>query len=212
MKLSTLTIVIIFLILNCTTLVNSQIYFSNMVYNRNTSYVELMGNGRYWTANYEYLFKDFGVKQGVRIGAGVFPNFLAINRPMCYAVSAEYVNFVFSKYHHIEWGAGASFRYETYSKNLIEKKYTIVPPSDSVLTLVNHEFKNTTLGPFFTGRIGYRYQDPDGGLVLRAGWTPLFFLMNSEKSRYDDVIISNTILPFSMKLLYFGISVGWNWF
>jgi hypothetical protein len=190
----------------------SQIYFNNMVYNRNTAYVEIMGGGRYWTANYEYLFKDFGVKQGARIGVGAFPNFLNVNRPLCFTAHAEYVNFWFSKYHHIEWGAGISYRYECYKKDIIEKSYSRISPTDSVLVIINHEYKSVTTGPILTGRLGYRYQDPDGGLVVRVGWTPLFFFMNREKVTFDGNQVSASILPFSTRLMYFGFSVGWNWF
>ena len=189
-----------------------QIYFRNMVYNRNTAYVEIMGNGKYWTANYEYLFKDFGVKQGIRVGAGAFPNFFDVNKPLCITGTAEYISFWFSKYHHVEWGGGLTYRYEKYSRDIPEKKYSIIPPSDTIPVLINHQYTSVTTGPIITGRIGYRYQDPDGGLVIRAGWTPLFFLMNKEKITFDEITISNNILPFSMRLMYFGVSVGWNWF
>ena len=190
----------------------SQIYFSNMVYNRNSAYVEVMGSGKYWTANYEYLIKDFGIKQAIRAGAGVFPNIFNLNKPLCFTGTVEYNAFWLSKYHHIECGVGFSYRREKYTLDIPEKTYTIVPPSDTVPVILNNKFSSTLSGPFITGRIGYRYQDPDGGLILRAGWTPLFFLLNREKTTFNENIVKNSILPFSTRIMYFGFSIGWNWY
>lgn len=190
---------------------HAQIYFRNLVYSPHSAYLEVMGNGRFYSLNYEYLFRDYGIKQGVRFGAGVFPNFFNVNKPLCMNGIIEYTGFWLSRNHHIEWGAGATYRYDTYTKNTIEKTFQIVPPNDTIPLTINHTLKNTTRGFIFTGRVGYRYQNPDGGLIVRVGWTPLFYVMNKEKIIFDDNIISNNKLPFSNRIMCFGASVGWNW-
>lgn len=189
----------------------AQVYFRNLVYNPHSAYLEVMGNGRYYSANYEYLFRDNFIKQGIRGGIGVFPNFFDGNKPWCISGVAEYTGFWLSRNHHIEWGAGMTYRYDSYTKKSTEKKYQIVPPTDTIPIVVNHTLKSRTTGPIITGRIGYRYQNPDGGLIVRIGWTPLFYVLNKEKLMYDDVQISKTRLPFSNRIMNFGLSVGWNW-
>lgn len=190
----------------------SQIYFRNLVYNRKSVYLEVMGNGKYYSVNYEWLFHDYGIKQGVRGGAGVFPNFFNPNKPLCTTVLAEYVGFWLSRYHHIEWGAGATYRYETYTKNWTESGYivTSAPSYDTVQYSRARSINSKVSGPIFVGRLGYRYQDPNGGLMIRAGWTPMFYLMNKEKITYDGETTVVTRMPFSMSFMSFGVSVGYN--
>ncbi len=198
-------------LLTCSLSAFSQIYFRNIVYNRKSVYLEVMGNGRYYSVNYEWLFHDYGMKQGIRGGAGVFPNFLNANRPLCVNGLVEYVGFWLSRYHHIEWGAGLTYRYETYSRSETVTGVTITPaPSyDTIPYSITHTLKSTTTGPIVVGRLGYRYQDPNGGLMIRAGWTPLFYFMNKEKLTYDE---STTVtrMPFKMSFISFGVSVGYN--
>jgi hypothetical protein len=203
---------LVFVFIGCSLSSFSQVYFRNLVYSRKSLYVELLGNGKYYSLNYEWLFKDFGIKQGIRGGPCVFVNFFNPNKPLCITANIEYVAFWLHRYHHIEWGAGATFRYETYSKTSQSYSYTIVPPQDTLVSLISHSIKTTTMGPVFVGRIGYRYQDPNGGLILRVGWTPMFYILNSTKTYYDNQLIATSKAPFSTKFLYFGASIGWNFF
>lgn len=189
----------------------AQIYFRNLLYNPHSAYLEVLGNGRFYSLNYEYLVRDFGIKQGIRVGAGAFPNFFDAKKPWCMTGIIEYNGFWLSRNHHIEWGAGISYRYDTYTKDITEKTFQIVPPSDTIPLTLSHTLTGITSGLILNGRLGYRYQDPDGGLVIRVGWVPLFYLMNKEKLIYDDVIISKTKLPFSNRMMSFGVSIGWNW-
>lgn len=190
----------------------SQVYFRNLVYNRKSVYLEVMGNGKYYSANYEWLFKDYGAKMGVRGGAGVFPNFLNPNKPICVTGLAEYVGFWLSRYHHIEWGAGVTYRYESYKKITTSTNYYITDPpaSDTLPYIETHTLSSKTLGPIIVGRLGYRYQDPNGGLMIRAGWTPMVYILNSEKQTYDGIPLPKIKMPMRMSFLYFGVSVGYN--
>ncbi len=204
-------ILILFLNFFCTLSFFSQVYFKNQVFNPHSAYLEIMGNARFYSVNYEFLFHDYGVKQGIRAGAGVFPNFFIANKPLCIHVTSEYVGFWLGRNHHIEWGGGVTYRYETYTRNSTEKTYQFVPPTDTIPVYINHTYKSTTSGPIITVRLGYRYQDPEGGLLIRAGWIPMFYLMNREKIVYDDQQISNNKLPLIKRMMNFGVSIGWNW-
>ncbi|MBC7864526.1 MAG: hypothetical protein IAF38_16245 [Bacteroidia bacterium] len=195
----------------------SQVYFRNLVYNRKTAFLNVRGIGPSmalnYSLNYEWLFRDYGVKQGVGGGIGFSPNLLNPNKPLTFTAGMDYVGFWLHRYHHIEWGAGAWFRYETYKKTLTGSSTIITTnPADTVVVPKTYVFSSKTLGPFFVGRLGYRYQDPNGGLVLRAAWTPLFYLMNTTKESLDGQLISTIKMPFTMKMMYFSVSVGYNFY
>jgi hypothetical protein len=206
-----LKVIFTVVLLTCSLTAFSQVYFRNLVYNRKSVYLEVMGNGKYYSVNYEWLFHDYGIKHGVRGGAGVFPNFLNVNRPLCITGLAEYVGFWLSRYHHIEWGAGLTYRYESYTKTSTETGVTVTgaPAYDTVAYTTTHTLNSKLTGPIVVGRLGYRYQDPNGGLLIRAGWTPMFYLMNKEKLTYDG-ITTVTAMPFSMSFMSFGVSIGYN--
>jgi hypothetical protein len=64
----------------------------------------------------------------------------------------------------------------------------------------------------FVPRIGYRYQTPDGGLVLRIAYTPLLYFINTEKEFYDGTLLSKTSIPFQTKMAWGGISIGFSFY
>lgn len=189
----------------------SQIYFNNLVYSRKSFYLEAMGNGKYYSLNYEWLFHDYAVKQGIRGGPGVFVNFFNPNKPLCITANIEYVAFWLHRYHHIEWGAGPSYDYEKYTKTYTSPSYTVVG-GDTITTVRIHTEEGKTSWPMIFGRIGYRYQDPNGGFIFRAGWTPYVSVLKSTKIYYDGQLYSKTAFPFSFSFLSFGVSLGYNFY
>jgi hypothetical protein len=189
----------------------SQVYFRNMVYNRKSAYLEVMGNGKYYSLNYEWLFHDYGIKQGVRGGFGVFPNFFNPNKPLCITLNAEYVSFWLHRYHHIEWGAGPSYDNESYKKTSITTDY-VIASGDTIPIIKTHTEQGKTSWPMAFGRLGYRYQDPDGGWMFRVGWTPYCTILKTTKLLYDGIVISKTVVPFQFSFLSFGASIGYNFY
>jgi hypothetical protein len=86
---------------------------------------------------------------------------------------------------HLEMGIGTAFYLrDLYGKILIESE----------------------LNPVVAGNIMYRYQKDGGRFVLRAGWTPTYFINLHEH------YIGNYYSPFDLGLLYLfdiGASIGY---
>jgi hypothetical protein len=185
--------------------------FNNTVYNRKAVYAEVFGTGLGATLNYEYLLQDNFVKKGFRLGGGYFVNFLEDHSPRIISGNVEYVSFAGTLKHHLEWGLGATYQYKYYKETVQSIAY-YVTNSDTVGVYTDHDYKFKRTGPAIVPRIGYRYEDPDGGLVIRVAWTPALYLMNSEKEYYDGAQISKKFIPFSTKLGWAGVSIGFSFY
>ncbi|MCD6068533.1 MAG: hypothetical protein K0S33_3359 [Bacteroidetes bacterium] len=185
--------------------------FDNTVYNRKSAYAELFGTGLGATVNFEYLFKDYGMKQGIRGGPGYFVNFLEDNSPTIISGNIEYLSFAGARNHHIEWGLGASYQYKYYKKTFQTPVYYI-ENSDTTILYTDHDYKYQRTGPAIVPRLGYRYENEDGGLVVRVAWTPIIYILNSEKEFIDGNRTSKTAIPFSTKLGWGGISIGFSFY
>jgi hypothetical protein len=185
--------------------------FNNTVYNRKAVYAEVYGTGLGATLNYEYLYQDYGAKKGIRAGAGYFVNFFENHTPTIISANLEYVSFAGTMKHHLEWGLGATYQYKYYKETVQSVTYYI-SGSDTVGVYTDHDFKFKRTGPAVVPRLGYRYEDPDGGLVIRIAWTPVLYLMNSEKTYYDGAQIDKKFIPFSTRLGWGGISIGYSFY
>lgn len=185
--------------------------FSNFAYNRKAIYAEVYGNSLGASLNYEYKYRDQGLKQGVRFGAGYFPNFLEENTPTIISANAEYFAFSGAREHHLEWGIGATYHYKYYKQTYQEMTY-YVSNNDTVRIYTDHQYKYQRTGPAILPRIGYRYESPDGGLVIRVGYTPVIYLLNKEKEFYDGTEISKTSIPFATKFAWGGVSIGFSFY
>lgn len=189
---------------------NAQL-FDNVVYNRKAVYVEVYGTGIGATLNYEYLFKDNVVKTGIRGGAGYFSNFVEENSPNILSANLEYVSFGGARNHHLEWGLGLVYQYKFY-KSVFQTPKTTIVGSDTIIYFESHDYKYQRTGPAVVPRIGYRYESPDGGLVVRVGYTPLLYLINKEKEFIDGTNYSTTSIPFATKFAWGGVSIGFSFY
>jgi len=119
--------------------------------NKNSFLFELGGNGFAYSFNYErIIINGNNFKTAAQIGIAYYPPSTGMRDiwfPIC-------INELYSfGSHHIEGGLG----------------YAIIREATRDAENNPDEWFWTGV---FTGRIGYRYQKPDGRLVLRAGFTP----------------------------------------
>ena len=77
--------------------------------------------------------------------------------------------------HHIELGLGHVFTYAAVQNVLLTQ--------DTFYLLPSYTWE---WGGFFAGRIGYRYQKPQGHLIIRAGFTPFIEYEYTSWLRYGD--------------------------
>lgn len=185
--------------------------FDNTVYNRKSLYAEVYGTGLGATLNYEYLFNDNVVKKGIRGGAGYFANFLEENSPNIISGNLEYVSFGGARDHHLEWGLGLAYQYKYYKK-VYQIENAVVTGTDTTIFYESHDYKYTRTGPAVVPRIGYRYESPDGGMVLRIAYTPLIYLINKEKEFLDGSNFSTNSIPFATKFAWGGVSIGFSFY
>lgn len=140
---------------------------------RNTIYLEGLGSGGFYSVNYERLLLS-GEKQayGFRIGTSSFgKSFGTIT------LIGELFTLIGRGSHHGDFGIGL----------------TAANQKEFVFGNSNPVSRNTTL--YAIPRISYRYQKPTGGLMVRAGFTPIAKMTNraDSTSRFG---------------LWFGLSIG----
>jgi hypothetical protein len=117
---------------------------------KNTLFLEGGGKGRYYSLNYDRLFKQ-GKKliYSWRAGFSILPHDLSIP----FAISA----FTRGSQHHMEFSLGITPYLKDY-KTFLQKN-----------DLSDKQF-------YITSGIGYRYQKLDGGFFFTAGLDPLIFM------------------------------------
>jgi hypothetical protein len=129
---------------------------TNFIYKNNVQF-ELGGYGGIYSVAYERtIFNRVKYKTTTQIGFSYYPpktGLIAIFIPI---VFNELVSF--SK-HHIEFGLGY----------IIAKDY-LIKKADNVYNWEG----------FVTGRIGYRYQKPNGRIMLKIGFTPIIEYIHLE--------------------------------
>lgn len=134
---------------------------------KNAFYIEALGNARLASLNYERIFNQSeNMKTGIRLGYGFwisdFDNELFTNS----ILPIELNSLIGKDRHHLEFGIGTALNFEkstTYYFFGVGPKYR-----DPYLS--------------FHGRLGYRYQKPEGGFVFRLAFTPMFTRDNSSIS------------------------------
>jgi hypothetical protein len=139
---------------------------------RNTIYIEAFGQGLLNSLSYDRLYRT-GKKNKTSVSAGVtfFPS---IGIGDMYLGSQLSYNFLYTmKNHHIELGMGLNFLVDEVKEGVeylgesgIEKNYYL----------------------YFTPKLGYRFQRPQGGIFFRVTFTPLVAFMN----RVGEISIGNT--------------------
>ena len=137
---------------------------------KNAVYAEFGGNSGFYSLNYSRIFHQKG-KLKISGSAGFSMLYTSASEPIHPSFwsplfSTEITAFMGKSKHHLEFGTGfysyqdRDFIFdEDYQNNIREQVYW---------------------DQFITGRIGYRYQKPEGGFFFRAGYTPMLGFFNSE--------------------------------
>ena len=120
-------------------------------HHRNSFQIELGGHGLFYSLNYErILVNGQNFKTNAQLGISYYPPSTGV-RDVWMPI---YINELYSfGNHHIEGGLG----------------YVVI--REAIRDTENNPEEWFWSG-LFTGRIGYRFQKPDGRLILRAGFTP----------------------------------------
>jgi hypothetical protein len=121
-------------------------------FKRHSVYLELLGNSKYYSVNYDYLFRIYRNNIKLAVGAGISYFQTGYNPDGQGAITIHNyyftpeVNFLFGgKSHYCEIGTAL---------------------------MVDFFSNETDFVP--SPRIGYRYQPPKGGFLFRIAYTPLF--------------------------------------
>jgi hypothetical protein len=141
---------------------------------QNAIYVELAGAGGFYSVNYErFLRKDVSVRGGLMYmsmsatatsgGSGASAKATWISVP----VMAQYLGLAAGA-HALELAGGLSIMYMSGNVGTFDA------------TSSNSAMGSSTI-PVGTAAVGYRYSDPGGGFVFRAGYTPLIFFTTEVK-------------------------------
>lgn len=150
---------------------------------RNSLFLEVGGQSLYASVSYDRLFRtDHKIKNSITCGLFVLP----LKGFFFISVPVSY-NFIFGqKNHHLELGPGVNFLSESYGK-----------PSYNLL--------------YFSPKVAYRFQKPNGGLFLRFSFVPVMLGVQNYSSRRSIGLYYNSIIynPDNDGLhWWFGLAVG----
>jgi hypothetical protein len=147
---------------------------------RNSFHLELGGTAGYYSVNYERnLINLSRFKTSGQLGFGYLPGECCDLR-----IPAGIIEQISFTNHHIEIGIGYM--------------------SVRELTRDDMGALNRIWTDILTGRIGYRFQKPDGRLILKIGFTPLL-------QRERPGLNYNPNAPFKVFAPMGGVSVGYAW-
>ncbi len=129
---------------------------------KNSVFIEGGGNGFLGSVNYDRItgpiFEKLKISFRIGIGQNIVPFSYSPTLPIAPLVE---LNLLFGKEkHYFETGFGVNF-----SSSTDDNYYGFHSTSPK---------RVTTLFPYETFRLGYRYQKPNGGLFFRAAFTPNF--------------------------------------
>ncbi|HWY11452.1 MAG TPA: hypothetical protein VN026_09010 [Bacteroidia bacterium] len=135
---------------------------------RNTIYLEAYGQGCFNSLSFDRLYRiNKKIKSSFTAGVTLMPllnkpdHILAIGTPVSY-------NWLFGqKKHHFELGVGLTFLSVTNQVQFSNE-------SVKFTTFVTNSYV------YFTPKISYRFQNPNGGLFFRVSFTPPIALYNRE--------------------------------
>lgn len=125
---------------------------------KNTLYLELLGNGIFYSVNYEHFLSDqLAARAGISYSTLTSETSGQTQKEGNFFTFPLMLNYLVGKgSSHLELGGGLSII--TFSET---------NPESNLLDFIS----GTTV--LVTGTVGYRYQQPDGGFVFRIGFTPL---------------------------------------
>ena len=151
----------------------------------NSVYLELLGNGLFYSINYDHLFTE---SFGGRVGAGyISPAWVSTGT---FPLMAYYL--IGSGNSKLELGLGANVILQPENQSF------------SFASAEDEEFEGT--GVLGTATVGYRYQRAEGGIVFRVGLTPFFGNFVKETLLPSYQYVKEDVFRFR---LWGGISVGY---
>ncbi len=109
--------------------------------------LELLGNGFAYSVSYEHILIN---KSKFKTAAQIGVEYLPPNASVDFVLPVQVCQLYSFEKHHLELGIGYSFIFDLWN-----------------------EEKNKQMSGIFTGRIGYRFQKPDGKFLMRIGFIPL---------------------------------------
>ena len=125
---------------------------------KNSIQLELFGHGVFYSVNYErILINGEKYKTTGQAGFAWYPPATDVREFWIPVSINELVSF--NKY-HLEFGLGTAFT------------------NEEMQDLTGETTRDWST--FLTGRVGYRYQKPNGRFIFRIGFTPLFELDGNE--------------------------------
>ncbi len=152
---------------------------------RNTFFLELGGNGMFYSLNYDRILLNRDTwKLSGRVGALYLPLFGAGNRQMVGGpVEISYLRG--RGRHFLELGLGGTVLYDTYA--------------------LGSNSRINDLAVMAVARIGYRHQKPEGGFFYKVGFTPLLgALYNAYYPERGPLLLA----PFAYPLV--GLGLGYT--
>jgi len=146
---------------------------------KNLVYFELLGKGLFYSINYERSLIKLGEKASINasIGFSIFDGMTQIRPSKDFFIPLE-VNIVHDfKNHHLSYGVGSTYWNYEVNDLVIHKNNLPIQPLTVRLKTITEWFGHINLE--------YRYQKPTGGMMYKAGITPLFFdkMQNFEQVR-----------------------------
>jgi hypothetical protein len=185
---------------------------------KHSLYAELSGWG-YATINYEYLAWQqdkhkiglraglFGIPTTVGKNTGPFPSYTRM--AWSGALGANYLRGTGN--HRLE--LGITYTYQRYHLLNGRREWDTFYDPFYEVPLLDNTFVELKQYHFLSARVGYRYQKPSGGLVFRAGITPITQFLSS----YQDYTlgIGSILSPTrtGAATIFFpvpDISIGWS--
>lgn len=143
---------------------------TKQVYAKNNAYLELAGKGLFYSVNYERSLFNLGEKTSVRasIGFSIAPGFTKVRKSTDFLMPlAISIQQHLKKNHFIAFGVGSTYYNYLVNDILITTENLSLQPLVPRLKSVSEWFGHINLE--------YRYQKPKGGMMYKAGITPLFF-------------------------------------
>jgi hypothetical protein len=181
---------------------------------RNSIYFEAFSQGLYNSLSYDRLFSlDKKVKTSFSAGITLIPHpdLFVVGTPVSF-------NFIFfQKSHHLELGLGFTPLFIRFGNIYANEWYL-----DESGTLQENYFTghSNDIYNYFTPKIGYRYQKPEGGLFLRATFTPPLAGINlfgdtkggmtNTSNNYRTEYFQNAAFYSGKVFPWAGISIGWT--
>jgi hypothetical protein len=183
---TTLVLVLAISMLHC----HAQKALNNIEIQRNTLFLELGGNGGFYSLNYDRQVKASDTwRLAGRVGIMYVNTFTDQNRHLA-GVPIEFSYLKGTKNNFFEIGLGVTGTYDQYYS--FDPK---VPIRDS---------KVQDLAMMAVVRVGYRHQKREGGLFYKLGFTPLAGVV------FDLRKNTNIHTPENFAYPWIGAAIGWT--